>query len=365
MPLTAVAAVLLLGLTAACGSVAGGGGHGGTQAGPAAASVTLTETGSTLLFPLMHKWATQYHEQFPNVTISTMATDSGTGIDNASRGTADIGASDAYLSSGDLATYPTLLNIPLAISAQQVNYNVPGFNGPGQINLDGQVLALMYEGKITNWNDSRIQQIQPNPHAHLPSRPVVPIYRSGSTGDTFLFSSYLSTQDMDWKSTFGYGKTVAWPPVPGEQAGKSNDDVVTKCAATVGCVAYVGISSLDKATRKGLGEAALKNAAGKFELPDATTTIPASVDSFVSSTPVNETISMVDGPAPDGYPIVNFEYAIVSMKQPDPAKAHAIRDFLTWVINSGNSPTYLTQVHFAPLPSDIATLGTAQIGRIG
>ena len=366
MPLVVVAA-LLLGLTA-CGSGATGraGAHqaaasDGSLAKSAPPAASLTETGSTLLFPLMRTWAAAYHQQFPDVMVSTAATGSGAGIADASAGTADIGTSDAYLSSGNLVKNPALLNIPLVISAQQVDYNLPGLGAGGHVKLSGPVLARMYEGTITAWNDPAIAAL--NPGLRLPAIRVVPVHRSDGSGDTFLFSSYLSTQDPAWNSTIGYGTTVAWPPVRGAFARQGNNGVVAGCEAVPGCIAYVGISYLSQALAGGLGEAALANAAGQFVLPTAAT-ISASVASFVSSTPPNETISMVDGPAANGYPIVNYEYAIVSTRQSEPVKARAIRAFLTWVITTGNSASYLNQVRFQPLPAAMVTLAGQQIARI-
>ena len=129
----------------------------------------------------------------------------------------------------------------------------------------------------------------------------MPLHRSDGSGDTFLFSSYLSTQDPGWNSVYGYGTTVAWPPGAVNARAYSNPNMVAGCATITGCVAYVGISYLADPAGKDLGYAALVNAAGHPELPTPAA-INASVASFVSSTPVNETISMVDGPAADGYP---------------------------------------------------------------
>jgi phosphate transport system substrate-binding protein len=363
-----VTAALLLVVMAACGRGASGSAGtaapaapvAGTGAGPPA--TTLTETGSTLLYPLMQAWAAAYHRQVPGVTVTVAGTGSGTGIADASAGTADIGTSDAYLSSGDLVKNPALLNVPLAISAQQVDYNLPDIGAGRHIRLDGQVLAQMYEGTITAWNAPAIAAL--NPGVRLPATGVVPVHRSDSSGDTFLFSSYLSTQDPAWNAAIGYGTTVAWPSIPGAIAAHGNSGVVAACEKTIGCVAYAGISYLSAALADGLGEAELANAAGQYELPTAAT-ISASVASFVSSTPPNETISMVDGPAADGYPIVNYEYAIVSTSQPSTDKARAIRAFLSWVITTGNSPGFLSAVRFEPLPADVVTLATEQIGRIG
>ncbi len=367
--LAAMAAAAPLVLAAACTGSAGpallGGAlaaPGGIPAAPAPGPQHLSETGSTLLFPLLRTWAAAYHQQHGNVSIATAPTGSGKGIAEASAGTVDIGASDAYLSSGDLVTNPAMLNIPLAISAQQVNYNLPGLRASTHLKLNGKVLAEMYQGTITSWNDPRIAAI--NPGVALPHLRVVPLHRADSAGDTFLFTSYLSTQDASWDRVTGYGTTVAWPPVPGARAETRNTGMVAGCKATPGCVAYVGIAYLSSAANAGLGYAALRNALGAYEAPSATT-IDAAVASFVSSTPVNETISMVDGPAVTGYPIVNYEYAIVSARQPDLAKARDIKAFLHWAITTGNAPRYLDQVRFQPLPGPIVSLSDAQIAKIG
>jgi phosphate transport system substrate-binding protein len=365
----AAAAVLPLALAAGCSGstapaalAAPAAPGSGIPAGPAPGPQHLSETGSTLLFPLLRTWAAAYHQQHANVTIATAATGSGKGISGASAGTADIGASDAYLSSGDLVTNPAMLNIPLAISAQQVNYNVPGLRPATHLKLNGKVLAEMYQGSITSWSDPRVAAL--NPGVRLPHTPVVPLHRADSSGDTFLFTSYLSTQDAAWDRVTGYGTTVAWPAVPGARGETGNTGMVAGCTATPGCVAYVGIAYLSPATAGGLGYAALRNALGAYEAP-VPKAIGAAVGSFVSSTPVNETISMVGGPAVAGYPIVNYEYAIVSARQPSEARARDIKAFLHWAITSGNGPQYLSQVRFQPLPAPVVALSDAQIAKIG
>jgi phosphate transport system substrate-binding protein len=327
---------------------------------PAPGSRTLSETGSTLLAQLMGTWASAYHQQYPNVVVTTGATGSGRGIKDASEGKVDIGASDAYLSSGDLVQNPTLMNIPLAISAQQVNYNLPGLPTGVHLKLDGAVLAQMYQGTITTWNDPAIHAL--NPTVALPATRVVPIHRSDSSGDTFLFTSYLSTHSPDWNGRIGYGTTVTWPAAS-STAAKGNGGMVTACKDTVGCVAYIGISFLSEARNKGLGWAQLANTLGQYELPNATT-VSAAVASFVSSTPANETISMVDGPASGGYPIVNYEYAIVSVRQRSAAVARDIKAFLHWIITTGNAAQYLQGVQFQPLPASVVSLCDAQIAKI-
>ncbi len=334
---------------------------GGLPGAPAASAVSLPETGSTLLFPLLRSWASAYHQLFPQVTISTAETGSGAGITAASDGTATIGASDAYLSSGNLVSDPRLLNIPLAISAQQVDYNVPGLAPGVHLQLTGSVLAGMYSGSITSWNDQAIASL--NPGVRLPAIRVVPLHRAESSGDTFLFSSYLATSDPAWNGAIGYGTTVAWPHVSGALAEEGNSGMVAGCRATPGCVAYIGISYLTQALAAGLGEAQLRNASGNFELPTAGS-ISAAASSVVSLLPANETISMVNGPAATGYPIVNYEYAIVSSVQPSAVRARDLKAFLHWAMTTGNSARFLDQVRFEPLPADVVTLADAQIASI-
>jgi phosphate transport system substrate-binding protein len=360
----AVAAALRMGVAALVGlTVACGTSNAVTTARLASEPAgTITETGSGLLYPLAQTWAAAYHRQFPGVTVTTASTGSGQGIAMASAGQADIGASDAYLSSGDLVKNGTLLNIPLAISAQTVIYNLPALSQHSHVDLNGTVLAGIYDGTITSWDDPAIARL--NPGLHLPAMTIVPVHRSDSSGDTFLFTSYLSTQDPQWNDTIGYGTTAAWPRVPGARAANGSVATMEACESTPGCIAYNGISYLSRALAGGLGEAALANSAGRFTLPTAGA-IQDSVGSFVSITPPGETISMIDGPSADGYPIVNYEYAVVSTTQPDVAKAGAIRAFLKWVITTGNATSYLDTVGFQPLPGALVSLGEEQIAEIG
>ena len=360
-------AAALAGVATACGTAASTASLGRTEsvvAAQSASGTTITETGSTLLYPLAGTWAKAYHQQHPAVTVTTGGTGSGRGIEDASDGTADIGASDAYLSTGDLVKNPALVNIPLAISAQTVIYNVTGLPPGSHLELDGTVLAEIYSGTITSWDDPAIKAL--NKTLPLPSLAIVPVHRSDSSGDTFLFTSYLSTQDPGWDASIGYGTTATWPSVAGALARQGSLSVLQACATTPGCVAYNGISYLAKAQADGLGEAALENSAGKFTLPTPAA-IADSVNSFVSLTPPNETISMIDGPSAEGngYPIINYEYAVVSTRQPDAGQASAIRAFLTWVLTTGNAPAYLDTVGFQPLSPALVTLGEAQIAEVG
>jgi phosphate transport system substrate-binding protein len=354
----------LAALIAACGSA----GHAGTTGATAlsASTQSISEAGSSLLYPLAQYWASGYQRSHQGVTVNTKSTSSGKGINAAAARTVDIGASDAYLSSGDLVKSQrmnqNLLNIPLVISAQTVVYNLPSLSAGTHVNLNGTVLAGIYRGTITRWDDPRIKRL--NQKVTLPSLPIRPVHRADNSGDTFLFTSYLSTQDPGWDASVGYGTIAAWPRVAGSVSAGSSTDVLNQCAATPGCVAYNGISFLSRALSRQLGYASLANTLGTPTLP-TTAAILAAVKPFVNLTPPNETIAMIDGPAPDGYPIVNYEYAVVDATQPSAAKASAIRDFLRWVLTTGNEPGYLGKYGFQPLPGTVVALGMQQIAEIG
>ncbi|ORW06654.1 phosphate ABC transporter substrate-binding protein PstS [Mycobacterium kyorinense] len=361
---TGLAAALVL--VAACGSnsTSGSSNPGATggpvATAPATSQVTLSETGSTLLYPLFNLWGPAYHEKYPNITITAQGTGSGTGISQAATGAINIGASDAYLSEGDMAAHKGLMNIALAISAQQINYNLPGLTE--HLKLNGKVLAAMYQGTIKTWNDPQIAAL--NPGVKLPNTTVVPLHRSDGSGDTFMFTQYLSKQDPDgWGKSPGFGTTVDFPAVPGALGEDGNGGMVTGCANTPGCVAYIGISYLDQTNQKGLGEAQLGNAAGKYLLPDPHS-IQAGAAGFVSKTPENQAISLIDGPSAAGYPIINYEYAIVNSNQKDAATAQTMQAFLHWAITDGNAPSFLDKVHFQPLPPQVVKLSDAQIAKI-
>jgi phosphate transport system substrate-binding protein len=197
----------------------------------------------------------------------------------------------------------------------------------------------------------------------------VPLHRTKGSGDTFIFTSYLSTQDQGWNSSVGYGTLVNWPALPTAQKPiNSSTDMITQCAQTLGCVGYNGVSYLsqEENPQYNLGEAALKNSGGQYTTPDANqgAAITAELSYFVPITPDNETISMIAGPGDAGYPIINFEYAIVSIRQPTAAKAKQVSAFLTWVVSNQSALSLVGSVGFQPLPPDIQKLSLAQIARI-
>lgn len=329
------------------------------RAAHAQVDVPLIESGSSLLYPLFNLWVGSYTAANPSADITTTSTGSGAGIAQSIQGLVQIGASDAYLSDTLKAKHPTMLSIPLAISSQAINYNLPGV--AGGLKLSGTILAGIYEGKITQWNDPAIAAA--NPGVALPAHVIVPIHRLDGSGDTFIFTQFLTASDAGWASSLKYGTTVSWPAVTGAVGAKGNSGMLTALQNNPYGVAYIGISFASKVTAAGLGQAALQNKDGSFVLPTPEN-IAAAAASVANSTPADERISMIFAAGPNAYPIVNYEYAIVDSHQPAPAIAQAIRDFLNWAVTEGNSATYLNKVQFLPLPPAVLALSQAQINSI-
>jgi phosphate transport system substrate-binding protein len=345
---TAAALIPLTLLAAACSSSPS---KTTTSSAPGATGKSISETGSTLLFPLFGSWQTAYSTANPSITITSGATGSGTGITDAADGLVNIGASDAYLSSSDMSTYPGLINIPLTVAGLTVSYNLPGVKS---LNLNGPVLAQIYTGKITTWNNAAIAKI--NPGVTLPSTKIVTLHRADSSGSTFLFTSYLNATDPSvWKSA-DIGTTITWPSAPGALAETGSGGMVAACGTTKGCIAYVGVSYESKLTAAGLAWAALENKAGKYTMPTSAS-ISAALASFPSA-PASGAEALINTSAPTGYPIINYEYAIVKKTQPSAAEAKVVKAFLTWILTTGDTATYLTAVNFEPLPA--STLATAK-----
>ncbi len=325
------------------------------------AAGTISEAGSSLLYPLWNLWAAGYEAKYTKVTIETAAGGSGKGISYAIAGTIQIGSSDAYLSSSDKHEDPTLENIPLAISAQEIYYHLTGIRT--HLKLNGKLLAEIYEGKVKKWNTAAITKL--NPGVKLPSIPIVALHRSDGSGDTFIFTTYLSDTTKGWTTSVGYNTSVTWPKGADELAETGNSGMVAGCKLTPGCLAYIGISYQTQALGDGLTYAQLENGDGQYVMPNATT-IAAEAAGYVKKTPKTGAISMIDGKISGGYPIINYEYGIVSKKQSSSGVAKTVRSVLEWAIDptDGNSAQYLDQVNFRPLPTSVADNSYTQIEAI-
>ncbi len=328
----------------------------------AAQDVNILETGSSLLYPLFNVWVPVYTKAHPEVRITTQSTGSGTGMSQSIAGIAQIGASDAFLSPAIMRMHSDMLNIPLAISTQMINYNLPGLNSR-HIRLSGPVLAGIYDGSIRNWNDGQIAAM--NPGVRLPNHAIIPIHRTDGSGDTFIFTQYLAFSTPSWANKYSYGTTISWAPVSGGLGAEGNPGMVTACQDNAYSIAYIGSSYKAGTDKAGLGIAELKNHDGNFVLATPKTAADAAAE-MVAKTPPDERLSLIFAPGADSYPIINYEYALVKSDQPSEEVASALRALLNWSISStgGNAPRFLDPLHFSPLPASVVKLSAAQIAKI-
>lgn len=348
----AAASSLALALgVAACGSsgktssntaATGGSSSGGS-------SSTLVGAGSTLVAPLVSEWQPKYDEE-SKVAITYGAIGSGGGIAQITARTVDFGASDAPLTEDEFKEAKGVVQIPWALAATCIAYNVEGV--PNKLHLTGPVLAEIYEGKITNWNDSKIAAL--NPGVKFPSEKITPVYRTDGSGDTFAFTNYLSHISPAWSSKIGHSTTVKFPVGIG---GKGNSGVGGAISSTKGSIGYIAIAYV---LQNKFDFAEVQNAAGNYPEPG----IPSIAEAAkaLKSVPANNEVTIVDPPASaaNAYPISTFTYALVPLKSP---KASTLKTFLKWAISS-KGQEFGPKLDFAPLPEQVVKADEATIEKI-
>jgi len=328
-----LAAALLIAVSSACGS--------STKSGVAGAhttiqSATLTGAGSTLVAPLLTKWQGEY-SSLNNVTITYGAIGSGGGIRAITDHTVDFGASDAPMSSSQAAACKGCVQVPWALAATTLSYNVPGVKKP--LRLSGPEVAAMFLGQITKWNDPRITRL--NPGVSLPPTRVIPIHRSDPSGDTYAFSNYLSRVSSAARSKLGVSTQIAWP---NGTAAKGNSGVAEAILQNRGSIGYVAIG---QAIGSKLDYALVQNSAGQFVRPSTSSIAAAAKTARFAS---DSSASIVDPPASakSAYPISTFTYVIVPKSSP---KLSGLRKFIDYAVTTGQQDA--TTFDFAPLPQSV------------
>jgi phosphate transport system substrate-binding protein len=328
-----------------------------SSAGAVASTSTgadLTGAGATFPAPLYSKWFDEYASK-NKVKINYQPIGSGGGIKQLQEQTVDFGASDAPMSDAELsgAKGGPVMHIPMIAGVVTIAYNLPDVKQP--LKLTGPLVADIFGGKITKWNDSRIAAV--NPGVKLPATDILVVHRSEGSGTTYIFSDYLSSVSPSWKASPGKGKELQWPVGLGE---KGNDGVAARVKQTPGAVGYV---ELAYAKQNGLSTAQLQNAGGKFVAPTAEAAT-AAVDAAVSKLPPNSDyrISIVNSPGADSYPITSLTWLLVYTKQTDAAKAKKLTDFIRWALTSGGADA--TALDYAPLPKPLVDKLTSRLDSV-
>jgi phosphate transport system substrate-binding protein len=348
-PLGALLTALVLTVAiAACGSSS----SSSSSSGSGGASSPLVGAGSTLVAPLMSKWQSDFSSK-SEITVTYGAIGSGGGIEQITSRTVDFGASDAPLTAEQFEEADAqgeVEQIPWALSGTVPAYNVEG--APKNLKLSGEVLADIYLGKITSWDDPAIAKL--NPGAALPSTKITPVYRSDGSGDTYAFTNYLSTIDPEFKSTVGTSTQVKFPTGVGAE---KNDGVAAAIGQTDGAIGYVGLAY---AISSELSMPLVENSAGEFPEPGVKS-VEAAAAAVSKIGPKNE-ISLADLPASakGAYPISTYTYVIVPLET---EKAAEMKKFIEYAIGAGQS--YGPDLDFAPLPKQVVAADKAAIARIG
>lgn len=312
---------------------------------------TLNGAGSSLVAPAVAKWGSMYSGD----TINYSPIGSGGGISQISSRSVDFGASDAPLTKDQGNGCHGCVQIPWALTATIPVYNIPGV-GDHQLKLTGTVLANIYLGHITNWNDPAIKAL--NSGLNLPDKKITVVHRSDGSGDTYVFTNYLSKVNKEWKSKVGCATTVSWPTGVG---GSKNPGVAALVSSTSGSIGYV---SDFYAIQNHITKARMKNASGSYVLPKISSIEAAA--QLVKSTkiPANNKISITNPPKSKKYrnawPISTFTYVIVPTSTP---KAAQIKAFIKFAL-SANAQNAIKPYVFAPMPSIVIAAANKTLSSI-
>jgi phosphate transport system substrate-binding protein len=306
----------------------------------AAQAQKLTGAGATFPYPIYSKWFSEYSAAQPGVEINYQSIGSGGGIRQVTAGLVDFGATDGPATDEQLAASKTkLIHIPTVLGAVVPIFNVPGVN---DVKFSSDVLADIFLGKISNWNDARIAK--DNPGVKLPDQKIIVVHRSDGSGTTYIFTDYLSKVSSEWANGPGKGASPSWPVGVG---GKGNEGVAGLVRQLPGSLGYV---ELIYALQNKISYGEVKNAAGNWEKASIEGVTEAAAS--IKVLPADYRVSITNAPGADAYPISSFTWLLVPLKSPDPAKGKVIKDLLSWIVNSGESE--VSAFSYAPLPKSVA-----------
>ncbi len=305
-----------------------------TLATPVAAA-EITGAGASFPAPLYAKWGSAY-KAATNNTVNYQSIGSGAGQAQIKARTVDFGATDDPMKTEDIAANG-LVQFPAVIGSEVIIINIPGV-ASGQLKLTPAVLADIYQGKITKWDDAQIMAL--NKGVKLRPMPITPVYRSDSSGTTAIFTNYLTKAAKNW--TLGAGKTISWPAGSG---GKGNDGVAGNVKNTVGAIGYV---EFNYAFANKLPVTKLANADGKFIDPTPATFNAAASQADWAKAP-NAVANMLNLPGANTWPIVSATYILVPAHPTDAAKTTEVLNFFNWNLKSGAG--LATELGYLPLPS--------------
>lgn len=317
-----------------------------SDAGTAPAKVIndITGAGASFPQPIYAKWAQAFQEAGKG-RVNYQSIGSSGGIKQIIAKTVDFGASDAPMAKEELDKNG-LIQFPTVIGGVVPVVNLDGV-APGRLKLDGAVLAEIYLGKITRWNDPKIQAL--NSDIKLPDQPITTVFRSDGSGTSFIFTTYLSQVSPDWKASVGADKTVNWPTAKTGAAGKGNEGVAAYVGRIKNSIGYVEYAY---AKQNNMAYTQLKNAAGEFVAP-AQDTFAAAADADWKSAP-GFNLVLTNQTAPKAWPIAAATFILVHKQPADAAKTKAALEFFDWAYTNGDSAA--AELDYVPLPDSVKTL---------
>jgi phosphate transport system substrate-binding protein len=323
---------------------------GAATAAPAKKEDTsLSGAGSSFVYPLVSKWIPALGSAY-GYNVSYNPNGSGAGIQAITGRTVDFGASDAPLTPDQATACKGCVQIPWALSATAIVYNLPGANCT--VRLTGPILAKIYLGEITTWNDAAIKGI--NPKCTLSSTKITPVYRTGNSGTSYNLTDYLSAVSPAWKSKLGVGQSVQWPAGAGASGSSGVAGVITK---TEGAIGYVDVAY---ALANHIRFASIRNASGKYATPGLRG-IKAAADTLPKKITGDGSLSIVNPKKgnPLAYPISTFTYVIAASGT---SKSAELRKMIYWAVTQGQS--YGPKLLFQPIPLNVKAFSFKQIKKI-
>jgi phosphate transport system substrate-binding protein len=350
--LTRLGAIALLSLTfilAACGGTTTTT-TTGTPSGPTCPSVSqLNGAGSTFINPLFSKMFAEYPSAKCGLNVNYQSVGSGAGINDLLQGIVNFGATDAPMSTAQLAssTKGPIIHVPVTIGAVAMAYNLSSVSG--HLNLTGPIVANIYLGNIKYWDDSQITAL--NSGVSLPHQTITVVHRSDGSGTTGIFTHYLSAVSPAWQSKVGAGTTVNWPTGVG---GKGNAGVAAQVKSTPGAIGY---NELAYVLANNIQYAAVQNANMKYVLPSVVSAAAAALN--IATFPADLRFYFVNAPGDASYPITGFTWVVVYQNQTDTSKGQAVANMLWWVTHDGQQ--FSSPLQYVPLPQNLVSKDEAQI----
>jgi phosphate transport system substrate-binding protein len=346
----ALAAVLF---AAACGGGQQPAGEG-RAAGAPGGTIQINGAGATFPYPIYSKWFDEYAKLHSDIRINYQSIGSGGGIRQVSNQTVFFGATDGPMTDEQLAAAPgKILHFPTVLGADVPVYNLPGVT---DIKFTGPLLADIFLGKVTKWNDPAIAKV--NPGVSLPASEITVVHRSDGSGTTYIWVDYLSKVSPEWKDKVGVATSVNWPAGVG---GKGNEGVAGLVRQTPGSIGYV---ELVYALQNRIPFGAVQNASGEF-VKATTESVTAAAAAAAAQMPADFRVSITNAAGPGAYPISSFTWLLLFQDPKDKTQGRAMSDFMKWALTDGQR--FASELGYAPLPAEVvkqelAALETVNVG---